>query len=81
MARARRKRSAANGDFPTEPIVIALTPAIKARLKSKGRYSNRRMVRLLRVVYQNGKITITGHMKGTRLTRGAQFVSSNSTFA
>lgn len=75
MARGRSRRKAANRDFPTDPIVIALTPAIKAKLKGKGRFSNRRMVRFLRVVYVNGKVTITSHKKG------ANFVPSNSCFA
>jgi len=74
MSRGRSRRKAAN-DAPTDPIVIALTPAIKASLKRKGRFRNKRVVRILRVVYANGKITITGHKKG------AAFVPSNSCFA
>jgi len=75
MARRRPKRKSANGDFPTEPIVIALPAAIKARLKRKGLYRNRRVVRIVRVEYANGKLTIKKHK------RGPKFVPSNSTFA
>jgi hypothetical protein len=75
MARRRSRRKAANDDFPTDPIVIALTPAIKAKLKRKGRFTNKRMVRILRVVYKNGKVTITSHRKGPG------FVPSNACFA
>ena len=74
MSRGRSRRKAAN-DAPTDPIVIALTPAIKASLKRKGRFSNERVVRFLRVVYVNGVVTITSHRK-----RG-KFVPSNSCFA
>jgi hypothetical protein len=75
MARGRRKRKAANGSFQTEPIPVVLTSAMRAKLKRKGRFSNKRMVRFLRVVYVNGKFTITSHREG------AKFVPSNSCFA
>jgi hypothetical protein len=74
MSRGQSRRKAAN-DAPTDPIVIALTPAIRASLKRKGRFRNKRIVRILRVVYVNGKFTITQHKKGAR------FVPSNSCFA
>ena len=75
MARGRRKRKTTPGFIKTDPIVIALSSAIKTRLKRKGRFSNKRVVRLVRVVYANGKFTITSHKKGPK------FVASNSCFA
>lgn len=76
MAKARsRKRARKAVAVKTKPITIALTPAIKATLRSKGRFSNKRVVRFLRVVCVNGRMTITSHRKGAR------FVPSNACFA
>lgn len=76
MAKARtRKKPKKAVAAKTEPIRITLTPAIKATLKSKGRFKSGRVVRILRVVYVNGRFSITRHQQGRR------FVPSNSCFA